>query len=167
MSLVLTVDESDAGEASGDDEEFAMNTSIMNNLEHFENEINKHLDKATKNIGNIGMENISDADNRMMNMINSKSKGNLINVSQMIGSVGQQSVEGKRIMYGFDNRTLPHFTKYDDGPESRGFVENSFIKGLTAQEFFFHAMGIAIVPFFQAMAIFPVVVNQIDFPPRC
>ena len=31
MSLVLTVDESDAGEASGDDEEFAMNTSIMNN----------------------------------------------------------------------------------------------------------------------------------------
>lgn len=117
------------------------NTSIMNNLEHFENEINKHLDKATKNIGNIGMENISDADNRMMNMINSKSKGNLINVSQMIGSVGQQSVEGKRIMYGFDNRTLPHFTKYDDGPESRGFVENSFIKGLTAQEFFFHAMG--------------------------
>ena len=59
----------------------------------------------------------------------------------MMGSVGQQSVEGKRIMYGFDNRTLPHFTKYDDGPESRGFVENSFIKGLTAQEFFFHAMG--------------------------
>lgn len=117
------------------------NTSIMNNLEHFENEINKHLDKATKDIGSIGMENISDADNRMMNMINSKSKGNQINVSQMIGSVGQQSVEGKRIMYGFDNRTLPHFTKYDDGPESRGFVENSFIKGLTAQEFFFHAMG--------------------------
>ena len=31
MSLVLTVDESDAGEASGDDEEFAMNTSIMTN----------------------------------------------------------------------------------------------------------------------------------------
>jgi DNA-directed RNA polymerase beta' subunit len=99
------------------------------------------LDKATKNINNIGTENINDKDNRMMNMINSKSKGNPINVSQMMGSVGQQSVEGKRIMYGFDNRTLPHFTKYDDGPESRGFVENSFIKGLTAQEFFFHAMG--------------------------
>nr|QOI90401.1 DNA-directed RNA polymerase subunit 1 [Pyramimonas orientalis virus] len=117
------------------------NSSIMNNLDHFENLINQKLDKATKNINNIGTENINDTDNRMMNMINSKSKGNPINVSQMMGSVGQQSVEGKRIMYGFDNRTLPHFTKYDDGPESRGFVENSFIKGLTAQEFFFHAMG--------------------------
>jgi len=117
------------------------NSSIMNNLEHFENLINQKLDKATKLINNIGTENINDKDNRMMNMINSKSKGNPINVSQMMGSVGQQSVEGKRIMYGFDNRTLPHFTKYDDGPESRGFVENSFIKGLTAQEFFFHAMG--------------------------
>ena len=117
------------------------NSSIMNNLEYFEHLINQELDKATKNIGNIGTNDINDLDNRMMNMINSKSKGNVINVSQMMGSVGQQSVEGKRIMYGFDNRTLPHFTKYDDGPESRGFVENSFIKGLTAQEFFFHAMG--------------------------
>ena len=117
------------------------NNSIMNNLDHFENLINQQLDKATKDINNIGTDNINDLDNRMMNMINSKSKGNPINVSQMMGSVGQQSVEGKRIMYGFDNRTLPHFTKYDDGPESRGFVENSFIKGLTAQEFFFHAMG--------------------------
>ena len=117
------------------------NNSIMNNLDHFENIINQKLDEATKKINNIGTENINDHENRMMNMINSKSKGNPINVSQMMGCVGQQSVEGKRIMYGFDNRTLPHFTKYDDGPESRGFVENSFINGLTAQEFFFHAMG--------------------------
>lgn len=29
----------------------------------------------------------------------------------------------------------------DYGPESRGFVENSYLRGLTPQEFFFHAMG--------------------------
>jgi intein/homing endonuclease len=51
------------------------------------------------------------------------------------------NVDGKRVAYGFDDRTLPHFQKYDDGPESRGFVENSFITGLSPQEFFFHAMG--------------------------
>jgi len=117
------------------------NDTIMNNLENFENIVTQKLDAATKEINAIGTENINDSENRMMNMINSKSKGNPINVSQMMGSVGQQSVEGKRIMYGFDHRTLPHFTKYDDGPESRGFVESSFISGLTAQEFFFHAMG--------------------------
>jgi DNA-directed RNA polymerase II subunit RPB1 len=39
------------------------------------------------------------------------SKGSFINISQMIACVGQQNVEGKRIPYGFLNRTLPHFTK--------------------------------------------------------
>lgn len=112
---------------------------------------------------------------------------------QMIACVGQQNVEGKRIPFGFNQRTLPHFTKDDYGPESRGFVEvrraqlvtcavagggqgisvqqhvhvavkghplatanhplpnhpplppnhsqNSYLRGLTPQEFFFHAMG--------------------------
>lgn len=41
----------------------------------------------------------------------------------MIACVGQQNVEGKRIPFGFNQRTLPHFTKDDYGPESRGFVE--------------------------------------------
>ena len=36
---------------------------------------------------------------------------------------------------------LPHFTKYDDSPVARGFVESSYINGLTPQELFFHAMG--------------------------
>src|ERR1700751_3925631 len=60
---------------------------------------------------------------------------------QMMACVGQQNVEGKRIPFGFKDRTLPHFTKDDYGPESRGFVENSYLRGLTPQEFFFHAMG--------------------------
>ena len=42
---------------------------------------------------------------------------------------------------GFDDRTLPHFQRYDDGPDSRGFIENSFLSGLRPQEFFFHSMG--------------------------
>ena len=36
---------------------------------------------------------------------------------------------------------LPHYTKFDDSPEARGFVESSFIQGLTPEEVFFHAMG--------------------------
>ena len=54
---------------------------------------------------------------------------------QMIACVGQQNVEGKRIPFGFQRRTLPHFTKDDLGPESRGFVENSYLRGLTPQVF--------------------------------
>jgi DNA-directed RNA polymerase II subunit RPB1 len=59
----------------------------------------------------------------------------------MISCLGQQNVDGKRIPYGFENRTLPHFNKYDDSPGARGFVESSFIGGLSPSELFFHAMG--------------------------
>ncbi len=51
----------------------------------------------------------------------------------MMACVGQQNVEGKRIPFGFVDRTLPHFLKDDYGPESRGFVENSYLRGLTPQ----------------------------------
>jgi DNA-directed RNA polymerase II subunit RPB1 len=74
-------------------------------------------------------------------MLKAGSKGSTINVSQMVACVGQQNIEGRRIPYGFTDRTLPHYKKFDDGAEARGFVESSFIQGLTPQEFFFHAMG--------------------------
>lgn len=117
------------------------NNSTYNNQQWFEREINNLLNKAIKDVGNEGLGKIDPMNNRMINMVKSKSKGNPNNVAQMIGCVGQQNVDGRRIPYGFDDRTLPHYSKYDDGPESRGFVENSFIQGLTPQEFYFHAMG--------------------------
>lgn len=58
-----------------------------------------------------------------------------------MGCVGQQNVEGRRIAFGFYNRSLPHFNKFDYGPMSKGFVENNYITGLKPAEFFFHAMG--------------------------
>lgn len=117
------------------------NRSISNNNDYFESQVNKILNQASSQAGNQGLSKINDMTNRMINMIRSGSKGNVINVAQMIACLGQVNVEGKRIAYGFENRTLPHYAKYDDGPESRGFVESSFIKGLNPQEFFFHSMG--------------------------
>ena len=61
--------------------------------------------------------------NNVVRMVTAGSKGSFINISQMIACVGQQNVEGKRIPFGFNQRTLPHFTKNDYGPVSRGFVE--------------------------------------------
>ena len=116
------------------------NDSGKANSEEFELKINDILSKCIKEAGNIGLKSL-DINNRMTNMVSSGSKGSPLNVSQMISCLGQQNVDGKRIPYGFIDRTLPHFQKYDDSPEARGFVENSFIGGLTPQEFFFHAMG--------------------------
>ena len=114
------------------------NMSIFSNEENFEREIRNVLNAMNKELGRVKLD---EQTNRMINMIKSGSKGKEENVAQMVAAVGQQNVDGKRVSYGFTDRTLPHYTKYDDGPESRGFVENSFINGLTPQEVFFHAMG--------------------------
>ena len=53
--------------------------------------------------------------NNIKAMVTAGSKGSYLNISQIIACVGQQNVEGKRISYGFMDRTLPHFTKDDDG----------------------------------------------------
>ena len=118
---------------------FENNTSASNNTE-FESSVNNVLNKATEQAGKIGRKSLS-KNNRFLMIVNSGSKGTLINISQMISCLGQTNVDGKRIPYGFDNRTLPHFSKFDDSPGARGFIENSYISGLTAPELFFHAMG--------------------------
>jgi DNA-directed RNA polymerase beta' subunit len=118
---------------------FENNTAQSNNVE-FEIQVNNTLNKATEQSGKIGRKSLS-KDNRFLMIVNSGSKGSLINISQMISCLGQQNVDGKRIPYGFDSRTLPHYSKFDDSPNARGFIENSYISGLTAPELFFHAMG--------------------------
>ena len=109
-------------------------------IESFEAQVNQQLNDARDKSGNIALEDLSNH-NRLRNMVRAGSKGNNINISQIMACVGQQNVEGKRIAFGFNKRTLPHFAKDDFGPESKGFVENSYFLGLSPSELYFHAMG--------------------------
>ena len=116
------------------------NNTGKSNQSEFEDKVFGTLNKATETAGEIGQNSLAN-ENRMTAMVRAGSKGGPINIAQMIACVGQQNIEGKRIPNGFEDRTLPHFKKYDDGAEARGFIENSFISGLTPTEFFFHAMS--------------------------
>jgi len=116
------------------------NKTGKSNVEEFETRVNNILNQASFEAGKIGRTNLN-TNNRFVKMVNAGSKGSDLNISQMISCLGQQNVDGKRIPYGFENRTLPHFTKFDDSPNARGFVESSFIGGLRPEELFFHAMG--------------------------
>ena len=116
------------------------NFSGQTNKEYFEGKVNGILNDTLRQTGNIGLENL-DQKNRVTNMVNCGSKGKSTNIAQIVACLGQQNVDGKRIPYGYIDRTLPHYNKYDDSSEARGFVENSFISGQTPQEYFFHAMG--------------------------
>uniref|UniRef100_A0A6C0BS55 DNA-directed RNA polymerase n=1 Tax=viral metagenome TaxID=1070528 RepID=A0A6C0BS55_9ZZZZ len=110
------------------------------NVEAFEAKVSEIMASAEKDVRRFAKESLTE-DNRFVIMVNAGSKGTDINISQMISCLGQQNVDGKRIPYGFESRTLPHYSKFDDSPLARGFVENSFIAGLTPHELFFHAMG--------------------------
>jgi len=116
------------------------NKTGKSNEEEFETQVNIYLNKAAEEAGKIGRKSL-DKDNRFVIMVNAGSKGSILNIAQMVSCLGQQNVDGKRIPYGYEDRTLPCYPKYDDSPEARGFVESSFIQGLTPEELYFHAMG--------------------------
>ncbi len=118
---------------------FENKTGKTNEVE-FEAKVSNILNSATNDAGKIGINSLNST-NRFVGLVLSGSKGSDLNISQMISCLGQQAIEGKRISYGFDSRTLPHFNKFDDGPLARGFIESSFISGLSPEELFFHAMG--------------------------
>jgi len=99
-------------------------------------ELAKARDKAGETVeSGLGMDNAG------IIMTRSGARGSSLNIGQMMGSVGQQAIRGKRIMRGYTNRTLPHYNAHDPTPEARGFVYNCYRDGLTPIEFFFHAMG--------------------------
>ena len=108
--------------------------------EMYEAKIQQTLGKLSENIEEETIK-LLDSDNRVNYMVASGSKGSAINIRQMSAALAQQTVDGKRIPLGFMDRSLPHFTRYDNGIESRGFVVNNFKDGLTPQEYFFHAMA--------------------------
>ena len=116
------------------------NYTGQSNNDYFESKVNGVLNKTLAETGKVGLSSLSET-NRAINMINSGSKGKATNIAQMVACLGQQNVDGSRIPNNFNDRTLPHYYKYDDSSEARGFVENSFISGQTPQEYFFHAMG--------------------------
>jgi len=106
----------------------------------FESKVQKFLNEGREGGGKAAKRGLKHFNN-VVQTVTSGSKGSMVNISQMVSLVGQQAVEGQRIPFGFKYRTLPHFTKDDYSPEARGFVENSYLRGLTPAEFFFHAMA--------------------------
>jgi len=108
--------------------------------ETLELKIMQTLGKARDSAGEIADDHFAD-DNPAVVMAQSGARGSMLNLTQMAGSVGQQTVSGERINRGYEGRTLSHFEPGDLSAKPHGFVENSYRSGLTPREFFFHAMG--------------------------
>ena len=141
---------------------------IAYDVELIEEEINKNLLKAqsdiqsekdpdtlemnikialndTANMARSIAQKALKTDNKIKKIVDSGAKGSTFNILQITGIVGQQNVSGKRIEKQFGGRTLPHFEENikDIRTEfaSRGFVFNSYFKGMNPIETFFAAAG--------------------------
>jgi len=97
------------------------------------------LNEVRTKIGQIVKEEFP-KDNPVNLMIMSGAGGNILNITQIACSVGQQALWAKRISFGYTNRTLSFFKENDLSPEARGFIYSSYFKGLKPYEFFFGAI---------------------------
>ncbi len=107
--------------------------------ETLEIKILETLNKARNEAGRIVSKSLDETKNTLIMSI-SGARGNIINLAQMAAVVGQQALRGKRIELGYENRTLSTFKENDLRAAPRGFIRNSFRKGLQPHEFFFMAM---------------------------
>jgi DNA-directed RNA polymerase subunit A" len=97
------------------------------------------LNETRTKIGKIVKEEFPE-NNPVNTMIISGAGGNILNITQIACSVGQQALWAKRIGFGYTNRTLSFFEENDLSPKSRGFIYSSYLTGLKPYEFFFGSM---------------------------
>lgn len=123
-------------------DEIMMEKVLPNSREEtiLESTVMRILSKTLMQTGGIVDEELG-KDNSIRAMVNAGSKGNPINLSQICGCVGQQSIEGGRVIPEKGGRTLSCFDFEDTTLACRGFVQNSYALGLHPHEYFFHAMG--------------------------
>ena len=118
-------------------------TNIENNpnmleLSIFEDMITKKLNKRSE-IGQQTAE-ASDSTNNFFTIIISEAKGSKDNLGQILCGNAQDLLKLKRLPKHVNDRTLPHFFQNDDRADARGFITNSFYKGLNPYEFWFNSM---------------------------
>ena len=106
-----------------------------------EQDIKEQLDGAKYDFEKY-MKKTIDRKNGMYITNSSGAKGDVLSaICQTRGFLGQTSIIDRRVAFGYDKRTLPHFSKDDYGAISRGFIVNNFFNGLDPHEVFFHQMG--------------------------
>ncbi|MGA3296975.1 MAG: DNA-directed RNA polymerase subunit A', partial [Candidatus Bathyarchaeia archaeon] len=110
--------------------------------ESLELRIMDELSKARDQAGELAEQYLmTQTDNSGVIMTKTGARGSMLNIAQMVASVGQQSIRGQRIQRGYRDRALSFFERGDAGAEARGFVYASYQDGLSPIEFFFHSMG--------------------------
>ena len=123
-----------------------LNSKQDDSTEEFyrQNKINGLLD-VIREIGLRISDKFFDGNNALGIMTDkgSGAKGALVNIGQMIGSVGQQNYRGERLKATLTGgtRLLPIYDENDESPEAHAFVPESYFKGVSPSGLFFQQAG--------------------------
>ncbi len=112
----------------------------MSLRETLENLIMQITSKTRNKIGEVVKKALGN-ENPSIIMATIGARGSLLNAIQMAASVGQQAIRNKRPKRGYRKRNMPFYEAGVISALERGYVFSSFIKGLSPDEFFHHAMG--------------------------
>ena len=109
-------------------------------LDTIETLLSSELNAVSSNTGQLISKEL-DTSNFFYVGATSGAKGDLVSIGEMIGCIGQTTVEGTRVKKRIKGRSLVYFHRDDDTPEARGFIKNSFFSGLKGYELFYNTMG--------------------------
>lgn len=91
------------------------------------------LQKVLNQAGKVVVDHLHHT-NAFLQCSHSGSKGSLINIAQIMGCIGQSAVCGARPQH-----LLQCYAPNETHPASRGFCANSYVLGLSPQDFFYAA----------------------------
>ncbi|ATI21178.1 RNA polymerase [Eastern grey kangaroopox virus] len=109
------------------------------------------VDSLLSNLTNLNVREIDrymkeitsrDPDNNLMRMSCAGYKVNPTELMYILGTYGQQRVDGEAIEHRVLGRVLPYYIPDSRDPEGKGYILNSLIQGLTGSQYYF-AMLIA------------------------
>jgi DNA-directed RNA polymerase II subunit RPB1 len=105
--------------------------------EQIEGALSEIANRVLTDVGKVVHASLDVDRNALYQAVLSGSKGNLINIAQLLGCIGQTSVEGHRIFVADAQRQFGE----PGSLSSCGFVQRSYFAGLNSTEFFFHTMA--------------------------
>lgn len=78
--------------------------------------------------------------NGLFKLFTTGSKGKSDNFYNMVSAVAQKQINGERIRQKFGyKRTAPYYRRFESDPVARGFITNSYLSGMTVQEYISNA----------------------------
>lgn len=105
--------------------------------QRIEETLSEIANRVLTNVGKVVHASLNEKTNSLYQAVLCASKGNLINVAQLVGCIGQTSVEGRRILICDPQEQFGQ----GDTLGKCGFVSSSYFSGLSHTEFFFHTMA--------------------------